>query len=225
MPLLTVEDLRTHFHTRAGVVRAVDGVSFHVEPGETLGIVGESGSGKSVTGLSLMGLVPMPPGRIESGTAQFNGLDLLHCSKAEHRAVRGKRIAMIFQDPMTALNPYMRAGAQIHAPAGPGGSGEGGVDAGFIFPGEQETLAIQRGHGRIETLATAQGVFPERRFSAGLQAQIAARRAAAAVFPHQGHLAAGQRQTLPPGGIEMVKSARRSDVDGRGGGSGSGKDC
>ena len=116
MPLLAVDNLRTYFHTRAGVVRAVDGVSFSVEPGQTLGIVGESGSGKSVTNLSLMGLLPMPPGRIESGTAQFDGIDLLNCSRAQHRDVRGKRVAMIFQDPMTALNPFMRVGDQIMEP-------------------------------------------------------------------------------------------------------------
>jgi len=116
MALLEVDDLRTHFHTRNGVVRAVDGVSFAVEPRETLGIVGESGSGKSVTAYSLLGLIPTPPGRIESGRAQFGGLDLLRCSEAERRAVRGKRISMIFQDPMTALNPYMTVGAQITEP-------------------------------------------------------------------------------------------------------------
>ncbi len=116
MSLLTVDNLRTYFHTRAGVVKAVDGVSFSVEPGQTLGIVGESGSGKSVANLSLMGLIPMPPGRIESGSAKFDGIDLLHCSRAQHRDVRGKRIAMIFQDPMTALNPFMRIGAQIMEP-------------------------------------------------------------------------------------------------------------
>ena len=94
MPLLEVTDLRTYFHTRSGVYRAVDGVSFSVERGETLGIVGESGSGKSVTCYSLMGLVPQPPGRIESGTAVFDGVDLLHCSPRQARAIRGKRIAM-----------------------------------------------------------------------------------------------------------------------------------
>jgi oligopeptide transport system ATP-binding protein len=116
MPLLTVTDLRTYFHTRNGVYRAVDGVSFSVERGETLGIVGESGSGKSVTCYSLMGLVPQPPGRIESGTAVFDGVDLLHCSPAEARAIRGKRIAMIFQDPMTSLNPYLRISEQLIEP-------------------------------------------------------------------------------------------------------------
>ncbi len=116
MPLLDVKDLRTHFHTRAGVVRAVDGVSFSVAPGEMLGIVGESGSGKSVANLSLLGLVPMPPGKIESGTAQFDGVDLLHCTTAQRRAIRGKKISMVFQDPMTALNPYLRIGDQIMEP-------------------------------------------------------------------------------------------------------------
>lgn len=116
MPLLTVEHLKTHFHTRDGIVRAVDGISFSVEAGETLGIVGESGSGKSVANLSLLGLIPTPPGRIESGTALFGTRDLLGCSERNLRAVRGKEIAMIFQDPMTALNPFMRVGAQLMEP-------------------------------------------------------------------------------------------------------------
>jgi len=116
VPLLQVEDLRTYFHTRSGVYRAVDGVSFYVERGETLGIVGESGSGKSVTCYSLMGLVPQPPGKVESGRALFDGVDLLSCSPAEARAIRGKRLAMIFQDPMTSLNPYLRIGEQLIEP-------------------------------------------------------------------------------------------------------------
>jgi len=116
MALLTVSDLRTYFHTRSGVYRAVNGVSFHLERGEILGIVGESGSGKSVTCYSLMGLIPQPPGKIESGTAMFDGVDLLHCSPKEARAIRGKRISMIFQDPMTSLNPYTRVSDQIIEP-------------------------------------------------------------------------------------------------------------
>ncbi len=116
MPLLSVTDLRTYFHTRSGVYRAVDGVSFSLERGETLGIVGESGSGKSVTCYSIMGLIPTPPGRIESGTAVFDGVDLLHCTPAQSRAIRGKRVAMIFQDPMTSLNPYMRISDQLIEP-------------------------------------------------------------------------------------------------------------
>ena len=116
MPLLSVTDLRTYFHTRSGVYRAVDGVSFSLERGETLGIVGESGSGKSVTCYSIMGLIPTPPGRIESGTAVFDGVDLLHCTPTQSRAIRGKRVAMIFQDPMTSLNPYMRISDQLMEP-------------------------------------------------------------------------------------------------------------
>ncbi|MBI2496475.1 MAG: ABC transporter ATP-binding protein [Opitutae bacterium] len=116
MPLLEVTDLRTSFHTRSGVYRAVDGVSFSLKKGETLGIVGESGSGKSVTCYSLLGLVPMPPGRIEGGRAMFDGTDLLHCPPAQLRGIRGKRIAMIFQDPMTSLNPYLRISEQLIEP-------------------------------------------------------------------------------------------------------------
>ncbi|MFM8470105.1 MAG: ABC transporter ATP-binding protein, partial [Limisphaerales bacterium] len=116
MPLLEVANLRAFFHTRNGVVRAVDGVSFSVERGETLGIVGESGSGKSVTCYSLMGLIPKPPGRIESGTARFDGADLLAMGEAELNEIRGKRIAMIFQDPMTSLNPYLRIEDQLIEP-------------------------------------------------------------------------------------------------------------
>ncbi len=116
MALLTVDNLRTYFHTRSGVVRAVDGISYDVEPGETLGIVGESGSGKSVSCYSLLGLIPMPPGKIEGGSAKFHGADLLTMSRPELRAVRGQRISMIFQDPMTALNPYMTVGDQLMEP-------------------------------------------------------------------------------------------------------------
>ena len=116
VPLLTVSDLRTSFHTRSGVYRAVDGVSFSVDRGETLGIVGESGSGKSVTCYSLMGLIPQPPGRIEGGSAVFDGVDLLRCTAAQARSLRGKRIAMIFQDPMTSLNPYLRVADQLIEP-------------------------------------------------------------------------------------------------------------
>jgi len=114
--LLRVENLRAYFHTRAGIVRAVDDVSFSITPGETLGIVGESGSGKSVACLSLLRLIPSPPGRIETGCADFGGIDLLRCEDRQLRAIRGDRIAMIFQDPMTSLNPYMRVGDQVIEP-------------------------------------------------------------------------------------------------------------
>jgi len=111
--LLRVRDLRTYFDEDGRVVRAVDGVSFELRRGETLGIVGESGSGKSVTSLSIMGLIPSPPGRIAGGEVVFDGQPLLTASPAEMRAIRGKRIAMIFQDPMTSLNPFMRISSQI----------------------------------------------------------------------------------------------------------------
>src|SRR5580765_815937 len=96
-PLLEVRDLKTYFHTDDAVVRAVDGVSYDVMPGETLAVVGESGSGKSVTALSILRLVPQPPGRIEGGRILFKGRDLLTCTPAEMRAIRGKEISMIFQ--------------------------------------------------------------------------------------------------------------------------------
>jgi oligopeptide transport system ATP-binding protein len=116
MTLLRVEDLRTHFHTRAGIVHAVDDISFSIKAGETLGIVGESGSGKSVACLSLLRLIPSPPGRIETGHADFDGTDLIHCDDRQLQAIRGNRISMIFQDPMTSLNPYMRIGDQVIEP-------------------------------------------------------------------------------------------------------------
>ncbi len=116
MALLEVDDLRTSFHTRNGVVRAVDGVSFRIDRGETLGIVGESGSGKSVACLSLLGLVPQPPGRIEGAGAVLEGIDLLRCPQEVLRGIRGRRIAMIFQDPMTSLNPYMTIEEQLMEP-------------------------------------------------------------------------------------------------------------
>ena len=114
--LLEVENLRTYFHTRAGIVHAVDDISFSIKPGETLGIVGESGSGKSVACLSLLGLIPSPPGRIETGRALFDDVDLLHCQDRQLQTIRGSRISMIFQDPMTSLNPYMTVGDQVIEP-------------------------------------------------------------------------------------------------------------
>jgi oligopeptide/dipeptide ABC transporter ATP-binding protein len=113
MPLLQVDDLHTYFDTREGVVRAVDGVSFTVERGKTLGIVGESGCGKSVTALSIMGLIPKPPARIARGSVSFGGRELTRLSERELEDVRGKDIAMIFQDPMTSLNPTLKIGTQI----------------------------------------------------------------------------------------------------------------
>jgi peptide/nickel transport system ATP-binding protein len=112
-PLLRVDGLKTHFHTRDGVVRAVDGVSFDVMPGETLAVVGESGCGKSVTALSILRLLPMPPARIAGGRIEFEGRNLLELTEPEMRAVRGNLISMIFQEPMTSLNPVLTIGRQV----------------------------------------------------------------------------------------------------------------
>jgi oligopeptide transport system ATP-binding protein len=115
-PLLSVKGLSTRFHTERGTVLAVDDVSFDLAPGETLAIVGESGSGKSVTALSLMRLIPDPPGRITEGQVLFEGRDLLKISEEQMRAVRGDRIAMIFQEPMSSLNPSLTVGLQVAEP-------------------------------------------------------------------------------------------------------------
>jgi len=112
-PLLRVENLRTYFNTEEGVVRAVDGVSFSIAPGERRGVVGESGSGKSVTAMSVMGLIEPPAGEIVTGTIAFNGVDLLALDEYSMQQVRGGRIAMIFQDPMTSLNPVYTVGTQL----------------------------------------------------------------------------------------------------------------
>lgn len=111
--ILEVRDLRTHFQTEDGTVKAVDGIDFVLKRGETLGIVGESGSGKSVTNLSIIRLIPDPPGKIVSGEIIFDGQDILLLPTDEVRKIRGKRIAMIFQDPMTSLNPFMRISKQL----------------------------------------------------------------------------------------------------------------
>jgi peptide/nickel transport system ATP-binding protein len=131
-PILDIADLRTWFFTRDGVVRAVDGVSFQVYPGETLAVVGESGCGKSVTALSVLRLIPSPPGRVVSGSIRLGGRDLLRLSEAEMRAVRGNDISMIFQEPMTSLNPVLTVGRQI-----------------------AETLVLHQGLGRRAALAKA----------------------------------------------------------------------
>ena len=112
-PILEVDDLRTYFYTRDGVVRSVDGVSFSVSEGETLAIVGESGCGKSVTSLSILRLIASPPGKIVSGSIRFHGEDLLGFSDEQMRDIRGDKISMIFQEPMTSLNPVLTIGRQI----------------------------------------------------------------------------------------------------------------
>ena len=113
MSLLEVNELKTQFFTRDGVVRAVDGVTFHLDQGETLGLVGESGCGKSVTALSLMRLIPQPPGKIVNGSVMFDGQDILKMDDDDVRGIRGNNIAMIFQDPMTSLNPVLTISRQI----------------------------------------------------------------------------------------------------------------
>ncbi|HEU0293441.1 MAG TPA: ABC transporter ATP-binding protein [Anaerolineales bacterium] len=112
-PLLQVTDLKTRFHTPEGIVHAVNGISFHLHEGETVAVVGESGCGKSVSMMSLLQLIPVPPGEIYSGTAQYRGDDLLKKSELEMEDVRGKEISMIFQDPMTSLNPVLTVGRQL----------------------------------------------------------------------------------------------------------------
>jgi oligopeptide transport system ATP-binding protein len=111
--ILLVNDLKTYFQTEDGIVKAVDGISFELKKGETLGIVGESGSGKSVTNLSILRLIPEPPGKIVGGEIVFDGKDIRGLSDEEIRKIRGKRIAMIFQDPMTSLNPFLKISRQI----------------------------------------------------------------------------------------------------------------
>jgi len=113
MTLLLVQDLRTRFHTPEGTIYAVNGISYKLGEGETLAVVGESGCGKSVSMMSILGLIPIPPGEIASGSALYQGRDLLQMTDAELEQVRGKEIAMIFQDPMTALNPVLTIGRQI----------------------------------------------------------------------------------------------------------------
>ena len=111
--LLTATDLKIYFHILAGTVRAVDGISFHIDQGETLGVVGESGCGKSVTAMALLQLIPMPPGELVGGWTEFEGMDLLRLNSDQIRQVRGNRISMIFQEPMTSLNPVFTIGNQI----------------------------------------------------------------------------------------------------------------
>jgi oligopeptide/dipeptide ABC transporter ATP-binding protein len=127
-PVLSIRNLAVEFKTDDGVVHAVDDISYDVYPGETLGIVGESGSGKSVSTMSILGLIPQPPGRIASGTAMFKGRDLLKLKKKELQQFRGEEVAMIFQDPMTSLNPVLKVGYQLgeaiktHHPKEPDGT-------------------------------------------------------------------------------------------------------
>ncbi len=146
-PVLQVEDLQTHFFTQDGQTRAVDGVSFQVKAGETLGIVGESGCGKSVTALSILRLLPPRLGRTIGGSVRFDGQELLTLDEKEMRKIRGNRIAMIFQEPMTSLNPVLTIGDQI-------------AEAVVIHQGKSRTEAMERA---IEMLRVVRIPDPERR--------------------------------------------------------------
>jgi oligopeptide/dipeptide ABC transporter ATP-binding protein len=148
-PILSIRDLVVEFSTEDGVVQAVDGVSYELYPGETLGIVGESGSGKSVSTMSILGLIPQPPGKIVRGEAIFKGTDLLKLSKKALRRVRGNEVALVFQDPMTSLNPVLKIGAQI------------GEAIKAHHPEEKDDKVKERTLGLLRTVGVPN---PERRF-------------------------------------------------------------
>ncbi|MCA3417106.1 MAG: ABC transporter ATP-binding protein [Roseomonas sp.] len=161
--LLQVRDLRTYFETRAGTIKAVDGISFTLERGEILGLVGESGSGKSVTGFSLIGLLD-PPGRIAGGSVMFQGKELVGLPQAEMRKLRGKRIAMIFQDPASTLNPVLTVGQQMAmAVQAHGGGGDGAALA---------LAALSLARVGIPDAATRLNAYPHE-FSGGMRQRVA----------------------------------------------------
>ena len=161
--LLQVRDLRTYFETRAGTIKAVDGISFTLERGEILGLVGESGSGKSVTGFSLIGLLD-PPGRIAGGSVMFQGKELVGLPQAEMRKLRGKRIAMIFQDPASTLNPVLTIGQQMAmAVQAHGGGGDGAALA---------LAARSLARVGIPDAATRLNAYPHE-FSGGMRQRVA----------------------------------------------------
>src|SRR6188768_2336248 len=159
-PLLQVRGLTTRFRTERGEVTAVDNVSFDVAPGETLAIVGESGSGKSVTALSILRLIPNPPGRIESGEILFEGKDLLKLDDEGIRAIRGNRIAMIFQEPMSSLNPALTVGLQVAEPAR--------LHRGLAWPRALEMAKELLGRVRIPDAASRLGSYPHQ-YSGGMR--------------------------------------------------------
>ncbi len=143
--LLQIRGLKTHFFVESGVAKAVDGVDLDVRPGEVLGLVGESGSGKSVTALSVLRLIPDPPGRIVEGEVWFQGRDLLSLEWADVRRVRGKQISMIFQEPMTSLNPVFTIGRQVME---------------IILAHEPDTSRDPRSHGAVKGSARGRGHPP-----------------------------------------------------------------
>ena len=162
-PLLQVRNLTTRFKTERGQVTAVDQVSFDVAPGETLAIVGESGSGKSVTALSIMRLIPTPPGRIETGEVIFGGEDLLKLDDASIRAVRGNKIAMIFQEPMSSLNPALTVGLQVAEPVN--------LHRGLPWAKAMDLAKELLGRVRIPDAASRLAAYPHQ-FSGGMRQRV-----------------------------------------------------
>ena len=162
-PLLRLDDLKTYFYTEEGVVKAVDGVTFDVEHGEILGLVGESGCGKTVTALSILRLIPVPPGKIVSGSVHFEGEDLIRMDEDEIRHIRGNAIAMIFQEPMTSLNPVLTIGRQLtetlelHLKMDRGGATQRAVEL-------LETVGISEARSRIND-------YPHQ-FSGGMRQRV-----------------------------------------------------
>ena len=143
--LLEVDDLKMYFHTQDGVVKAVNGVSYTLDRGETLGVVGESGSGKSVTSLAIMGLIDMPPGRIEGGDIRYHGESLLKMSDEQMGHIRGNGIAMIFQDPMTSLNPVYTIGRQLGEGLRLEEEGPRALDRAAAYGGHTQPRAARQG--------------------------------------------------------------------------------
>jgi len=146
-PILEIDDLHTTFHTRDGVVRAVDGVSYRLDRGEVLGIVGESGCGKSVTALSILRLIQSPPGKIEAAAIRFDGIDLLDLSERQMQKIRGNEISMVFQEPMTSLNPVLTVGRQI----------------GLVIKAHEELSRIEIRDKTVEMLRLVRMPSPEQR--------------------------------------------------------------
>ena len=163
LPLLQVRNLTTHFTTERGRVTAVDSVSFDIDAGETVALVGESGSGKSVTALSIMRLIPSPPGHIESGEVVFEGRDLFKLDGAGIRAVRGNKIAMIFQEPMSSLNPALSVGLQIAEPIN--------VHRGTAWAKALEQAKALMGRVRMPDAASRLASYPHQ-FSGGMRQRV-----------------------------------------------------
>jgi oligopeptide transport system ATP-binding protein len=162
-PLLQVRNLTTRFNTERGLVTAVDQVSFDIEAGETVAIVGESGSGKSVTALSVMRLIPTPPGRIETGEAIFEGRDLFKLDDAGIRAIRGNKIAMIFQEPMSSLNPALTVGMQVAEPVN--------LHRGLPWGKAMEVAKELMGRVRIPDAVSRLASYPHQ-FSGGMRQRV-----------------------------------------------------